>query len=58
MEPIKNQVLSNDEITMLREKFIVEYAKKKGWNAKELSTQQLLEITTNKQYQTPGLILG
>lgn len=58
MEPIKNQVLSNDEIVMLREKFIVEYAKSKGWNPKQLSTQQLLEITTSKQYKSPGLILG
>ena len=58
MEPIKNQVLSNDEISMLREKFITEYAKSKGWNPKDLTTQQLLEITTTKQYQSPGLILG
>jgi len=58
MEPIKNQVLSNDEMTMLREKFINEYAKSKGWNPKELTTQQLLEITTSKQYKNPGLILG
>ena len=58
MEPIKTQVLSNEETTLLREKFINEYAKKKGWNPKKLTTQQLLEITTNKQYQTPGLILG
>ena len=59
MEPIiKNQVLTNEESTMLRERFLNEYAKSKGWNPKELSTQQLLEITTHKQYQTPGLILG
>jgi len=43
---------------MLREKFIIDYSKKKGWNHKELSTTQMLEIATNKEYKNPGLILG
>jgi len=55
---IKNNPLSNDELTFLREKFINEYSKSKGWNPSELSTQQLLEITTQTGYKTPGLILG
>jgi len=50
--------LSEMEVTLLREKFIVEYAKIKGWNHKELSTTQMLEIATQKRYATPGLILG
>ena len=49
---IKNNPISSDEITLLREKFISEYSRKKGWNPKELSTTQRLEITT------PGIILG
>lgn len=58
MEPIKNQVLTTTEVTLLREKFLTEYAQSKGWDVKKLSTQQLLEITTQKGYQNPGLILG
>lgn len=57
-ELIKKAALSDEETTFLREKFIVEYSKKKGWNHKELTTQQMLEIATNKEYKNPGLILG
>lgn len=55
---IKNSAISTEEMTLLREKFLVEYSKEKGWNHKELTTQQMLEITNQKQYKTPGLILG
>lgn len=58
MEDLKKPLLSTEETTLLREKFIVEYAKKKGWNPKELSTTQMLEIATHKEYKNPGLILG
>jgi len=47
-----------NDIFLLREKFINEYSKKKGWNPKELSTSQMLEITTQREYKTPGMILG
>ena len=57
-ELIKKVALSDEETTFLREKFIVEYSKKKGWNHKELTTQQMLEIATNKEYKNQGLILG
>ena len=57
-ELIKNSSLSQEEINMLREKFLHEYYKDKGWNQKELSTNQMLEIVSQKQYKTPGLILG
>lgn len=50
--------LSQDETTLLREKFVVEYSKSKGWNHKELSTMQMLEIANQKDYKNPGLILG
>lgn len=53
-----NQGLTKEEISLLREKFITEYSKKKGWNPKELSTSQMLEIATQKEYKTPGIILG
>jgi hypothetical protein len=55
---IKNSSLSKEETDLLREKFVNEYSKNKGWNAKELSTNQMLEIVSQKQYKTPGLILG
>jgi hypothetical protein len=55
---IKKTTLSDEEISLLREKFLVEYSKKKGWNPKELSTTQMLEIATQKEYKNPGLILG
>jgi hypothetical protein len=58
MEFIKNSSLSKEETDLLREKFVNEYSKNKGWNAKELSTNQMLEIVSQKQYKTPGLILG
>lgn len=53
-----NQSLSKDEVSLLREKFIGEYSKKKGWDPKELSTTQMLEIATQKEYKTPGIVLG
>jgi hypothetical protein len=55
---IKNNPISSDETTLLREKFISEYSRKKGWNPKELSTTQMLEIVSQKEYKTPGIILG
>jgi hypothetical protein len=57
-ELIKKTLLTNEESTLLREKFIVEYSKKKGWNHKELTTTQMLEIATHKEYKQPGLLLG
>ena len=53
-----NQGLKKEEIDLLREKFINEYSKNKGWNSKELSTSQMLDIVSQKEYKTPGLILG
>jgi len=55
---IKNDPMSSDESTLLREKFISEYSKKKGWNPRELTTNQMLEIVSQKEYKTPGIILG
>jgi hypothetical protein len=57
-EMIKNNALPKDESLLLREKFISEYSKKKGWNPKELSTNQMLEIVSQREYKTPGIILG
>jgi hypothetical protein len=59
MEKIfKNSALTQEDTTLLREKFIVEYSNNKGWNHKELTAQQMLEIVNQKEYKTPGIILG
>ena len=55
---IKNSSFTDEEITLLREKFIQEYSKSKGWNSKELNTTQMLEISSHKDFKNPGLILG
>ena len=48
--------LSKDDMTMLREKFITEYARKKGWDKTRLTTEQLLEIAQSNGYKNPGII--
>ena len=48
--------LSTDDVNMLREKFISEYARKKGWDKNQLTPEQLLEIVQQKGYSNPGLI--
>jgi len=58
LKMIKNEALPKDETLLLREKFITEYSKKKGWNPKELSTNQMLEIVGQREYRSPGIILG
>ncbi len=58
LKMIKNEALPKDEALLLREKFINEYSKKKGWNPNELSTNQMLEIVSQREYKTPGIILG
>jgi len=57
-ELIKNTHLTETDLTLLRERFIQEYSKKKGWNPKELSTTQMLEIASQRDFKNPGLILG
>lgn len=53
---IKNEPIAQDEVILMRERFINEYSKKKGWNAKELSTTQMLEIVSQKEYK--GILLS
>jgi hypothetical protein len=42
----------------LREKFISEYVRKKGWDKSNLSPNQMLEIVEQTGYKNPGLIFG
>lgn len=46
------------DVSALREAFIQSYSREKGWDAKNLTHEQLLEITSQKGYKTPGMILG
>ncbi len=50
--------LSSEESLILREKFIVEFSKERGWNPDELTSVQMLEIVSCREYKNPGLILG
>jgi hypothetical protein len=44
---------TKQEVSILKEKFLVEYCKKMGWNHNELSTSQMLFITQQKDYISP-----
>lgn len=46
------------EVQSLREKFLHEYARKKGWDPSNLSPNQMIEIVEQNGYKNPGLILG
>lgn len=54
----KDQPFSEQELNLLREKFLTNYCKEKGWNSNNLSSNQMLEIVSHKNYKNPGLILG
>ena len=50
-----NVKLTKEDISLLREKFISQYSRKKGWNPNELSTKQMLEIISKESYKNPKL---
>lgn len=47
-----------EDLNLLREQFVKKYCDKKGWSLDSLTPDQLLEISQNKEYKTPGIILG
>jgi hypothetical protein len=51
-------VLPVDDQKLLKERFISEYARKKGWDKTNLSPDQLMEIVQQKGFRNPGLING
>jgi hypothetical protein len=56
---IKNEVkLSKQDETHLREKFLIDYAKGKGWDSNNLTPTQMLEIVQQNGYKNPGLLLS
>lgn len=50
--------LSQEDLNHLREKFVVEYSRRKGWNKEQLSPTQMLEIVQQNGYKNPGMILS
>lgn len=56
---IKNDSkLSKQDETFLREKFISDYTRLKGWDKENLSPTQMLEIVQQNGYKNPGMILS
>lgn len=51
-----NSTLSTIDMSILREKFIIDYSKEKGWDESNLTQNQLLEIIEQPQYKSPGMI--
>ena len=50
--------LKEEDIKLLREKFVQNYARTKGWDSSNLTPNQLLEIVEQKGYKSPGIILS
>jgi hypothetical protein len=55
-ELIRETGLTTDDLQDLRETFLSQYAIKKGWNANNLSIEQLNEIKNQSGYKTPLLL--
>lgn len=50
-----NIELTKEEKNILRERFLKDYAKKKGWNHNNLSPNQMLEVISQKDYKSPKI---
>jgi hypothetical protein len=53
-----NSKLSKEDENMLREKFVMDYSRKKGWDKENLTPTQMLEIVQQNGYKNPGMILS
>ena len=53
-----NSKISKEDENYLREKFVNEYARKKGWDNQNLTPTQMLEIVQQSGYKNPGMILS
>ncbi len=51
-----NNYLKPEELEMLKEKFISEFCKERGWKKTALTQEQLLEIMSQSGYKNPGMI--
>jgi len=50
-ELINDSALSEKDLEELREMFKIEYAKKKGWDPNNLSSEQLNEICSDDRWK-------
>ncbi len=50
--------VSSVDMVSMREQYLEDYSRKKGWDKANLTTEQLLEIVSTQGYKTPGLIRG
>ena len=55
---IKETGLSEKDLFELKESFIEKYAKFKGWDKDNLTTEQLNEIVQQPEYKSAGLLLS
>lgn len=55
---IKETGLSEKDLFELKEAFVEKYAKMKGWDNKNLTTEQLNEIVQQPEYKNPGLLFS
>ena len=55
MKKKKVNIKEKRKLSVLRERFLVKYCKEKGWNHNELTTGQMLHITTRPEYKNPQL---
>lgn len=55
---IKETGLSEKDLFELKEAFVEKYAKLKGWNKENLTTEQLNEIVQQPEYKSPGLLFS
>jgi hypothetical protein len=53
----KTNLTKSDE-NFLREKFITDYSKNKGWDKNNLTPTQMLEIVQQNGYKNPGMLLS
>ncbi len=47
--------LTKQEKSIIKEKFIREYCRKKGWNMNNLTSNQMLEIVSQSKYKNPTI---
>jgi hypothetical protein len=53
---IRETGLTTDDLQSLRETFVAQYVRKKGWDVNNLTTDQLNEIRNQKGYKMPLLL--
>ena len=53
---LKETGLPEKELEILKEKFVEQYASKKGWDKNNLTKDQIFEITQQSGYKSPGLL--